>query len=186
MKLHKLTFANLDQPRLSADDPDATVWIGGETKPDIIAKRVGDWCWFRIDELATYQFPPTSPDLSVTCVADPYDERSHRTVVDAYYRSVVPLALQVYGLEAMHGTFLSLAERHGLPVVGMAVYHARPHPSPSLSCAVSVDDHDPASVQAFYRFVEEMSLAALDLDGKAIPNDEIHFDLRKRSEVGQR
>lgn len=109
MKLHKLTFANLDQPRLSADDPDATVWIGGETKPDIIAKRVGDWCWFRIDELATYRFPPTSPDLSVTCVADPCDERSHRTVVDAYYRSVVPLALQVYGLEAMHGTAVETA-----------------------------------------------------------------------------
>ncbi|MCC7569710.1 MAG: FAD-binding oxidoreductase, partial [Candidatus Methanofastidiosa archaeon] len=30
---------------------------------------------------------------------------------------------------------------------------------------VSVDDHDPASVQAFYRFVDEMSLAALDLGG---------------------
>ena len=75
------------------------------------------------------------------------------------------IAVPLGRLEAMHGTFLSLAERHGLPVVGMAVYHARPHPSPSLSCAVSVDDHDPASVQAFYRFVEEMSLAALDLDG---------------------
>jgi len=104
MELHKLTIANLDQPELSADDPDATVWVGGETKPDIIAKRVGEWCWFRIDELATYRFPPSSPDLSVACVAEPFEDRSAGTVIDAYYRSVVPLALQVYGLEAMHGT----------------------------------------------------------------------------------
>lgn len=109
MELHKLTFAALDQPVLSADDPDATVWAGGENKPDIIAKRVGDWCWFRIDRMATYRFPTESPDLVVTCVAEPVPGRDVSTVIDGYYRSVVPLALQVYGLEAMHGTAIETA-----------------------------------------------------------------------------
>ena len=104
MELHKLAFDVLDQPTLSGDDPEATVWVGDEHKPEIIAKRVGDWCWFRIDGLATYRFPPASPDLTVTCVAEPFEGRATSTVVDAYYRSVVPLALQVYGLESMHGT----------------------------------------------------------------------------------
>lgn len=104
MELHKLTFAELDQPPLRGDDPDAVVWRGDENKPDVVAKRVGDWCWFRIDWLATYRFPPTSPDLSVSCVAQADAGASRASVVDGYYRSVVPLALQVYGLEAMHGT----------------------------------------------------------------------------------
>src|SRR5690606_39442961 len=86
------------------DAPGASVWGRDEDKPEIIANRVGEWCWFRRDGLAPYRCPPASPDLTVTCVAEPFEGRAASTVVDAYYRSVVPLALQVYGLESMHGT----------------------------------------------------------------------------------
>lgn len=109
MELHQLSFATLDQPSWSSDDPDTTAWIGPDDKPDVLAKRVGEWCWFRIETLATYRFPLESPDLSVSCVADPDAGSSLAKVVDSYYRTVVPLALQVYGLEAMHGTAVETA-----------------------------------------------------------------------------
>ena len=110
MELFKLTFDTLAQPALRTDDAAAIVWHSEDNKPAVIAKRVGEWCWFRIDGLATYRFPVESPDRVVRCVADPDDRRRLRTVVDVYYRSVVPLALHVYGLEAMHGTAVQVGE----------------------------------------------------------------------------
>jgi hypothetical protein len=104
VELHSLTYARLEKPLLSPDDPTAIVWVGPDDKPDVIAKRVGPWCWFRIERVATYRFPIESPDLAVSCVADPDEGSSRSTIVDSYYRTVIPLALQVYGLEAMHGT----------------------------------------------------------------------------------
>jgi hypothetical protein len=83
--------------------------VGPNDELDVIAKRVGEWCWFRIERVATYRFPIESPDLSVSCVAEPDVGSSLKTIVDSYYRTVVPLALQVYGLEAMHGTAVETA-----------------------------------------------------------------------------
>ncbi|HHN81296.1 MAG TPA: FAD-binding oxidoreductase [Methanomicrobia archaeon] len=37
--------------------------------------------------------------------------------------------------------------------------------SPSLSCAVYVDDHDPLSVFSFYRYLDDMARAALSMQG---------------------
>lgn len=104
MNLHPLTFAPLDPPLLAFDDPDAVVWAGSAGVPPAMAKRVGEWCWFRIEGVATYRFAAESPDRAVHCTAQPSAGSSRRTVVDGYYRTVVPLALQVYGLEAIHGT----------------------------------------------------------------------------------
>lgn len=104
MDLHGLFFAPLVTPPLSADDPDALVLTGPEDAPAVITKRVGQWCWFRIEKLATYRFPLESPDMAVSCTVEPDEGSSRRAVVDSYYRLVIPLALQVYGLEALHGT----------------------------------------------------------------------------------
>jgi hypothetical protein len=104
MELHPLTFASFDRPPLSPDDPLTVVWRGKDNKPDVIAKRIDGWCWFRVVDLASYRFPAESPDLHVTCMAEPEEGAGHEAVTDGYYRYVVPLALQVYGLEAMHGT----------------------------------------------------------------------------------
>ena len=104
MKVHGLSLAKLEPPLLAVDDPDAMVWTDGAVVPPAIAKRVGEWCWFRMEGVATYRFPAESPELAVACVAQPSEGSSRRTVVDGYYRIVVPLALQVYGLEALHGT----------------------------------------------------------------------------------
>lgn len=104
MKIHKLAYSVEKAPDLQPDDPDAVVWGGDERKPPIIAKRVDEWCWFRIAGLGSFRFAPESDDLSVSCVAYPERQNAQRYLVDSYYRSVVPLALQVYGLETMHGT----------------------------------------------------------------------------------
>ena len=104
MNVHRLSFAQLDPPLLAIDDPDAVVWAGSDVVPPAIAKRVGEWCWFRIEGAATYRFAAESPDRAVRCAAQPDAGTAQRTVVDYYYRTVVPLALQVYGLEAVHGT----------------------------------------------------------------------------------
>lgn len=102
MVLHQLSFAEGPPPRLSPDDPDATVWPGPEG-PLAVAQRVGEWCHVALAGLASYSFPVVSEDRSVRCVARPQAGVEAGLVVDAYYRTVVPLALQVYGLESMHG-----------------------------------------------------------------------------------
>jgi len=109
MELHGLAIDELNAPRLAPDDPTAVVWLGRDGRVDVIAKRTGDWCWFRIADLATYRFPAESPDLTVSCVAQADAGKPLAAVVDGYYRTVVPLALQVYGLEAMHGTAVETA-----------------------------------------------------------------------------
>src|SRR5690606_10400763 len=104
MRIRQLSFSTRPPPALARGDPDAVVWGGRTGAPSVIAKRIGSWCWFRVEGIATYRFPVQSTDQSVECVAFPGQVEAHSDVIDAYYRTVVPLALQVYGLESMHGS----------------------------------------------------------------------------------
>lgn len=125
MKIHPLTISSAAPVRLSSNDPAATVWEAGEHAPQVILQRLGDWCWVEVDGVASYRFPAEAAGLEVRAEAfslagraaegdvsrDPpsTDPVDCDQLTDLYYRTVVPLALQVYGLESMHGT----AVQHG-------------------------------------------------------------------------
>lgn len=105
MLIHPPAFASGEPVRLASDDPDATVWQAGEHTPQVVMQRLGEWCWVEVDGVASYRFPADSADGSVRC--DAYlSGASPDVVTDLYYRTIVPLALQTYGLESMHGTAL--------------------------------------------------------------------------------
>jgi len=69
-------------------------------------------------------------------------------------------------LEEMYHAFLEIAARYDQQILGMTVYNESPNKvSPSISFAVFVDDSTPDKVQAFYGYVREMSLKAVELEG---------------------
>lgn len=121
MVIHQLALSSETPPRFSAGDLGVTVWRGSNG-PLVIARREGEQCWVYLAGIASYRFPAVAPDvapdvapaiapdiapdLAVRCVAVPASGAASGLVVDSYYRVVAPLALQVYGLESLHGTAL--------------------------------------------------------------------------------
>jgi len=76
------------------------------------------------------------------------------------------LGIPLGRVEEAYQRFLEIAERNGLEVLGMCIYNQAPNTiGTSISFAVFVDDTDPAEVEGFYRYVEEMSKMAVDLEG---------------------
>jgi FAD/FMN-containing dehydrogenase len=62
--------------------------------------------------------------------------------------------------------FMTLLEEHGLGVLGMNAYLEHPNSiGLSLSCAVFVDYHDQAQVDAFRAYVVDMSRKAIEMGG---------------------
>ncbi len=76
------------------------------------------------------------------------------------------LGIPIGRIEEAYQKFLKIAEKNKMEVLGMCVYNERPNRiSPSISFAVFVDDTDPDEVKRFYKYVEEMSKMAVDLEG---------------------
>jgi hypothetical protein len=71
---------------------DGTVWAHGDT--------VEGRHWLRVPGVATYRFG----DNAGEAIAIPEPEAQEGAVVDAYRRAVLPMALQVHGLEVMHAS----------------------------------------------------------------------------------
>ncbi len=105
MRLRRLIIADLpDAPPLDPDEEGAVRWDYENGKAMILAQVVGEWCWLWIHNMATFRFPLQLPPDGIECVAAPHPNVAERSIVDGYYRMVVPMLLQVYGLESMHGT----------------------------------------------------------------------------------
>jgi len=69
-------------------------------------------------------------------------------------------------LEEMYHAFLEIAAKYGQDILGMTVYNESPNKvSPSISFAVFTDDSTQEAVADFYRYVREMSLKAVELEG---------------------
>jgi FAD/FMN-containing dehydrogenase len=69
-------------------------------------------------------------------------------------------------LEEMYHAFLEIAAKYDQQILGMTVYNESPNKvSPSISFAIFVDDSTEETVHKFYRYVREMSLKAVELEG---------------------
>ncbi len=69
-------------------------------------------------------------------------------------------------LEEMYQAFLEISAKYHQEILGMTVYNESPNKvSPSISFAVFVDDSSEENVRDFYRYVREMSLKAVELEG---------------------
>lgn len=99
-----LEFIDVEQPVLDATTPDVTVWSDGASGPVAYGATRGDWHWLRFMGVGTYRFPARPSGLTIAAGVVPEPGVGRDTIVDSYYRSIVPLALQAYGLEALHGS----------------------------------------------------------------------------------
>lgn len=69
-------------------------------------------------------------------------------------------------LEEMYHAYLDISAKYDQEILGMTVYNESPNKvSPSISFAVFVDDSTEETVHQFYRYVREMSLKAIELEG---------------------
>jgi glycolate oxidase len=69
-------------------------------------------------------------------------------------------------LEEMYKKFVETAEKYQLDILGMNAYLEHPNSIGfSLSCAVFVDYHDQDEVNRFRKYFEELTKAAVDLEG---------------------
>ena len=75
---------------------DGSVWAHGDT--------IAGEHWLRIPGVATYRFG----DIAGEATAVPEPDARREAVVDAYYRAVLPMALQTRGLEVMHASAVVL------------------------------------------------------------------------------
>jgi len=104
--IEPLVFSpDLQVPAALASDDDSTAFEDTEGQRVVArACREGDWCWLWLDGTGSYRFPAvaTTGTLRAEVVPDPGASRARAH--DDYYRSLAPVALQVYGYEALHGT----------------------------------------------------------------------------------
>jgi glycolate oxidase len=69
-------------------------------------------------------------------------------------------------LEEMYNKFVETAEKYQLDILGMNAYLEHPNSIGfSLSCAVFVDYHDQDEVDRYRKYFEELTKAAVDLEG---------------------
>lgn len=103
-----LNFLDIEPPPLDPGTPGTTVWNDGDKGPVAYGATRDGWHWLRLAGAGTYRFP--IEPLGSTVAADVVPETGVRReqVVDSYYRSVVPLALQAYGYEVLHGSAVAL------------------------------------------------------------------------------
>ncbi len=76
------------------------------------------------------------------------------------------VGVPIGNVPAMHEKFIELSAKYNQKILGMTVYNECPQKiSPSISFAIFVDDHDKENVENFYKYVKDMSIAALELEG---------------------
>lgn len=64
--------------------------------------------WVRVTGAGSYRFPLTNPDLVITAEGAAAPGATEETLVDSYYRTIVPMALHAYGFETLHGSGVAI------------------------------------------------------------------------------
>ncbi len=106
MIIEPLRFApDLPLPRALGSEEDSLNFEDADGQ-NLVARacRDGDWCWLWLDGVGSFRFPAVPQDGALKCDVVLDEGASDTEAVDDYYRSVAPMAFQVYGLEALHGT----------------------------------------------------------------------------------
>lgn len=101
-------FLDLVPPVLDAESPATVVWHDGDNGAVAFGATRGEWHWFRVAGAGSYRFPTLMTGLTVACGVVPEGGASRAVVIDSFYRSVVPMALQAYGFEVLHGSAVAL------------------------------------------------------------------------------
>lgn len=99
--LRVLEFGAALPPLPDPDDPAVRVWhssAGGE-HPFALGHTLGDEHWLHVLDLASYCFRVNHPKV----IAIPRESGRVDDIIDRFYRSVVPLLLQMRGQTILHG-----------------------------------------------------------------------------------
>lgn len=103
-----LKVAELDPPELNAATPGVTVWRDAAGEDVIFGLTTADWHWVHVSGAGSYRFPLSSSDLTISAEGMATPVASAETLVDSYYRTVVPMALHAYGFETLHGSAIAI------------------------------------------------------------------------------
>lgn len=98
----ELSDGELDGPRIG--DPGVTVWHGPGGQVGAYGYRLGDTCWVRVPGVASYCFDTSRGPVR----ALPHRSGRSDLVRDTYRRLVLPMTLQVRGLEVLHASGVRL------------------------------------------------------------------------------
>ena len=98
-----LRFAPVDAwrpPPLDAANPDIELWRDNDGTICAYGGNLNGACWMHLPGVATFSF--SDENAEITATADASAARGR--IVDAYYRTVLPLALQTRGIEVLHAS----------------------------------------------------------------------------------
>jgi len=108
LTIAELRTAEVEPPLLDETSPDTTVWRDGNEQAVAFSATRGEWHWFRVTGAGSFRFPARLSGARIECEVVPEAPARRDVVVDSYYRTVVPLALQAYGFEVLHGSAVAL------------------------------------------------------------------------------
>lgn len=103
----ELDLLDLDAPYLDETTPETTVWRD-QGRPVAFGATRGAWHWLRVAGVGSYRFPLELQSLTIESGFVSEGRVGHAVVLDSFYRSVVPMALQAYGFEVLHGSAVAL------------------------------------------------------------------------------
>lgn len=104
MQIAPLRIVELNPPEMDAATPGITVWRDVAGQDVVYGLTTEEWNWVRVTGAGCFRFPLSSPELLISAEGAAESGATAATIVDSYYRTVVPMALHAYGLETLHGS----------------------------------------------------------------------------------
>ena len=108
LTISALAHISAEPPGMSETSPATTVWRDGD-QPVAYGTTRGDWHWLRVIGAGSYRFPVRFTEGVIACGVVAEAGARPEVIVDCHYRTVVPLALQAYGYEVLHGSAVAMA-----------------------------------------------------------------------------